>query len=89
MHKFISIVGIILVGVIIGWICPIEGPYDYVYDKYASQPAHRNLVNITPAPKQIIVNITDLSLDDLELLDELFQRSTGTVGDEVDYIKEN
>ena len=24
----------------LGWLFPIEGPFDYVYDDYASQPAH-------------------------------------------------
>ena len=29
-----------LVAFILGWFCPIEGPFDFLYDKYASQPAH-------------------------------------------------
>lgn len=39
MEKFL--VGI-LIGVIIGWLNPIEGPLDWTYDKYASQPSHKS-----------------------------------------------
>lgn len=27
-------------GLILGWLNPIEGPLDWTYDAYASQPAH-------------------------------------------------
>ena len=38
----------------IGWLCPIEGPFDYVYDKYAEHPAiHRPHKGIpAPPPKK-------------------------------------
>ena len=38
---------------VLGWLFPIEGPYDYVYDNYAKTPAvkrpHKGLP--APAPK--------------------------------------
>lgn len=42
----------IIIGIIIGWIFPVEGPIDYVYDDYASKPAHKHPV-VAPAPKLI------------------------------------
>ena len=68
----------IIIGFFIGWLNPVEGPYDYLYDNYASQPAHKRPVSVTPeAREQLTVSITDLSLDDLELLEEIFERSRG------------
>ena len=38
----ISIIGIILLSFFLGWLFPVEGPIDYVYDNYATKPAiHR------------------------------------------------
>lgn len=67
-------IGICLVCVVcflLGWIYPVEGPIDYLYDNYASQPAHRH----PSAPlkkKQIVIDINDLSEEDFEALQEVF-----------------
>jgi hypothetical protein len=46
----------------LGWVFPVEGPLDYLYDKWAFQPAHKQPENkrVTkccpaPAPKQTTV----------------------------------
>lgn len=56
-------------GFLIGWIFPVEGPYDYLYDKYASQPAHK----FAPKQKhQVTIDVNDLSEEDFEALMEIF-----------------
>lgn len=35
--KKIYLFGILFLGILIGWINPIEGPLDWTYDEYASQ----------------------------------------------------
>lgn len=53
-YVVLSIIVTLFLGIFIGWVCPIEGPIDYVYDNYASQPAlkrpHRGVP--APAPKK-------------------------------------
>ena len=69
----IVVVGIALLGFILGWIFPVEGPIDYVYDDYASQPAHKNPKKYVPLkPFQIIIDVNDLSEEDFEALQEVF-----------------
>lgn len=64
---------VLLLGGLLGWIFPVEGPLDYLYDQYASQPAHRRPVVAAPAqPKQLIIDINDLSEEDFEALQEIF-----------------
>ena len=48
------IILIIVIVFLLGWLFPVEGPFDYVYDKYAKQPAiHRPTKGIpAPAPKK-------------------------------------
>ena len=62
-----------LIGIYIGWLIPIEGPFDYLYDNYASQPAHKHPASYAPPqPKQFIIDINDLSEEDFEALQEIF-----------------
>ena len=69
----IILLGCALLGFILGWIFPIEGPIDYVYDDYASQPAHRSPKKAAPLkPYQVIIDINDLSEEDFEALQEVF-----------------
>ena len=55
IYVVLAFVAVLIVGVILGWLCPIEGPIDYMYDNYASQPAinrpHRGVP--APAPKKV------------------------------------
>lgn len=70
---FIIILCIVILGFILGWLNPVEGPFDYVYDNYASQPAHRRPSSVAPVQKkQIIIDINDLSEEDFEALQEIF-----------------
>ena len=58
---------------ILGWIFPVEGPIDYIYDDYASQPAHKSPSKAAPLkPHQIIIDVNDLSEEDFEALQEVF-----------------
>lgn len=58
----------------LGWLFPVEGPYDYLYDEYASQPAHKSPKKAAPplVPYQIIIDVNDLSEEDFETLQEIF-----------------
>ena len=67
------LIGMGLLGFLLGWLFPVEGPYDYVYDEYASQHAHKNPSKVAPLkPYQIIIDVNDLSEDDFEALQEVF-----------------
>jgi cellulose synthase/poly-beta-1,6-N-acetylglucosamine synthase-like glycosyltransferase len=67
------IICILALGFFIGWLFPVEGPYDYVYDEYASQPARKNPSKAAPLkPYQIIIDVNDLSEEDFEALQEVF-----------------
>ena len=58
---------------ILGWLNPIEGPFDWTYDKYAIQPAHRHPAKYAPLqPYQIVIDVNDLSEEDFEALQEVF-----------------
>lgn len=76
-YLVLSFILVLIVGVFFGWICPIEGPIDYLYDNYASQPAINRPSKGVPAPlpkkeNSIIININDLSEEDFEALQEVF-----------------
>ena len=65
--------GVILLGFLLGWIFPVEGPLDYLYDEYASQPAHKSPSSYVPLkPYQIVIDINDMSEEDFEALQEVF-----------------
>lgn len=67
------LVGVALIGFVLGWIFPVEGPIDYVYDDYASQPAHKSPKKVAPLqPLQLIIDVNDLSEEDFEALQEIF-----------------
>ena len=74
-----SIIGIvtfiaIIIAFILGWVFPIEGPLDYLYDQYASQPAHKHPSSYAPPkPYQLIIDVNDLSEEDFEALQEIFR----------------
>ena len=67
------ILGILALGIFLGWIFPVEGPLDYLYDDYASQPAHKNPTKAAPLkPYQFVIDVNDLSEEDFEALQEIF-----------------
>ena len=58
---------------IMGWLFPIEGPLDFVYDKYASQPAHKQPQKFAPiVTSKLIIDINDLSEEDFRALEAIF-----------------
>ena len=64
---------IVALGFFLGWIFPVEGPLDYLYDDYASQPAHKNPTKGAPLkPYQIMIDVNDLSEEDFQALQEIF-----------------
>lgn len=68
---FFIIAVMLFAAFLVGWLFPVEGPFDYVYDKYASQPAHRH--PYAPSQnKSIVIDINDLSEEDFEALQEIF-----------------
>lgn len=62
----------IILGFLFGWIFPVEGPIDYMYDEYASQPAHRHPPTAPLKSTQFIIDINDLSEEDFEALQSIF-----------------
>ena len=68
-------IGIALISFILGWVFPIEGPYDYLYDNLASQPAHKSPFKTAPLIEQyhIMVDVNDLSEEDFEALQDIFR----------------
>ena len=65
---------ILVLGGLLGWLFPVEGPFDYLYDNYASQPAHRSPSGYVPLkPYQIVIDINDMSEEDFEALQEVFR----------------
>lgn len=62
----------IIIGLLLGWIFPVEGPIDYVYDDYASQPAHKHPV---AAPAQKSVPEVDPAI--IEEMDEEWREQMG------------
>ena len=59
---------------ILGWLNPIEGPFDWTYDKYASQPAHKHPQKYAPPQAvSIVIDVNDLSEEDFEALQEVFR----------------
>ena len=52
MNKYLYTAIVFMAGVIIGWVNPIEGPLDWTYDEYASQPAHKYPSKVAPLQKE-------------------------------------
>lgn len=59
---------ILLLGILLGWVFPVEGPLDWTYDKYASKPAIHQPAKKFPtrvAPPQPVKEVfIDLNEDD-------------------------
>lgn len=70
MNKYIYGAGLFFLGLFIGWLNPIEGPLDWTYDEYASQPSIKTQRHSISAPKKIpdmpVIDLTDLTEEDLE-----------------------
>lgn len=76
-YVVLSFILVLVFGIFLGWLCPIEGPVDYLYDSYASQPANKRPSKgiAAPAPEKenrLIININELSEEDFEALQEIF-----------------
>lgn len=71
MKQYILNILIFIIGLILGWLNPIEGPLDWTYDEYASQPAHKSH-NVAPLISKEKLPILWLFIDE----DELFPSSS-------------
>lgn len=61
---------LLIVGFFIGWLFPVEGPIDYIYD----EAVKRAPVKAAPIEQHsLILNINDLSEEDFEALQEIFR----------------
>lgn len=68
------IVSMVLLGFVLGWLFPVEGPIDYVYDEAVKKAP------VKAAPVEhyhLIVNINDLSEEDFEMIQEVFRNKKG------------
>lgn len=64
LEKWLLIIITLFIGLLLGWLNPNEGPFDYVYDEYSSQPAHKRPPRGIPAPPPKKVEIyQDLNED--------------------------
>lgn len=83
MNKFIII--LVILAFIIGWLFPVEGPLDWTYDKYASQPAHyrpqRAPTRVAPMPKPVKEIFIDLNEDDEPEWYLIIPKPSNTVGE--------
>ena len=60
----LMLIGYVAIGFLIGWLFPVEGPYDEKYEKFEDQQAYKKspAVNVA-APqktKKLIINLEDL-----------------------------
>ena len=64
------IVSMVLLGFVLGWLFPVEGPMDYVYGEAVKKAP----VKAAPVEQHsLILNINDLSEEDFEALQEIFR----------------
>ncbi len=52
MKNYLYGTGLFIIGLIVGWLNPIEGPLDWTYDEYASRPAHKSPVKAAPPSEE-------------------------------------
>ena len=65
---------LMILGFMFGWLFPVEGPIDYVYDEAVKK------ASVKAAPVEhyhLIVNINDLSEEDFEMIQEVFRNKKG------------
>lgn len=82
MFKWILVV--LFLGIVLGWLFPVEGPLDWTYDKYASQPAHyrpkKAPTRVAPVQKPV-KEIIDLDEDDEPEWYLIIPKPSDTVGE--------
>ena len=68
-HLILWIIVIVILGFILGWIFPVEGPIDYIYDNYKAEKIASKLC----APPKETSEFTEEELDYInEMLREAF-----------------
>lgn len=56
----------VMVGFVIGWLFPVEGPYDEKYEQQVVQHKKRSSTVNVAAPKKKKIVLVDLNEDDIE-----------------------
>lgn len=65
-------IGILGLGFILGWVFPVEGPVDYVYDDYKAQKCA-----VKNGP--LVLDTKKLSEEELNFLEEIYEMMVGDV----------
>ena len=60
------VVAWVMVGFVIGWLFPVEGPYDEKYEQQVVQHKKRSSTVNVAAPKKKKIVLVDLNEDDIE-----------------------
>ena len=68
LNKYLLYAGIFFLGVLTGWLNPIEGPLDWTYDDYASQPAHKKYPSVAAPAQKVKKELLDIPEEEEELL---------------------
>ena len=63
---------VIIIGFLLGWLFPVEGPVDYVYDNYRTKKCAEKICPPT-------INVDELSEEELDFIREAMQV---VIGDE-------
>ena len=71
MIRWIFLIGIMFIGFIIGWLFPVEGPVDYVYDDYIGQTTIKKPVVNAPAPETKKTIVYGVDVPDVEDIKEV------------------
>ena len=66
LNKYLLYAGIFFLGVLTGWLNPIEGPLDWTYDDYASQPAHKKYPTKVAPMQKIEKELMDIPEEEEE-----------------------
>lgn len=61
---------VIIIGFLLGWIFPVEGPVDYVYDNYKAKKCATKLCPPT-------IDVDELSEEELDFIRELIELVIG------------
>lgn len=71
IEKYVLLVfAVVAVGFLLGWLFPVEGPVDYIYDNYKMKKCAAKLCPPT-------INVEELSEDELDFIRESIELVIG------------
>jgi hypothetical protein len=71
MIRWVCLIGVMFIGFIMGWLFPVEGPVDYVYDDYVGNKTIQKPVVNVPAPETKKTLIYGVDAPDVEDIKEV------------------